>query len=189
MSPLLEAARELLDFLDASGYRSCLIGGLVIQRWGQPRLTTDVDATVLAAYGEEAPVIDALLGRFAPRRADARQFAFTNRVVLVTASNGVDLDVSLAAFAFEQEVLDRATVYEFEPGFRLRTCSAEDLIVYKAIAARPRDISDVQTIVVRQGRQLDIERVRKWLEVFSELKEDPDLARPFEDALRKVRSR
>jgi hypothetical protein len=93
-----------------------LIGGLVIERWGESRLTRDVDATVLADYGTEPRVIDAVLGRFSARRPNAREFALAHRVVLVRASNGVDLDLSLAAFEFEREVLDRATPYEFESG-------------------------------------------------------------------------
>ena len=185
MTPLVAAACELIHFLEGAGFRACLIGGLAVQRWGEPRLTRDVDATVLADYGTEAGVIDAVLGHFAARRPDAREFALANRVLVVRASNGVELDLSLAAFDFEREALDRATLYEFEPGVALVTCSAEDLIVYKAVAARPRDLEDIRTVIMRQVQRLDIDRVRRWLRVFAELKEDPDLARPFEDALRK----
>ena len=68
----------------------------------------------------------------------------------------------------------------------LRTCSAEDLVVYKLVAARPQDVLDVQGIVRRQSDRLDVDRIRRWGGVFAELKEDPDLLRPFEDALRQV---
>jgi predicted nucleotidyltransferase len=122
-----------------------------------------------------------------PRRSDAREIALAYRVLLLRAANGVDLDVSLAAFEFEREVLDRASPFEFEPGVRLRTCSAEDLIVYKAVAGRPRDVGDIQTVVARQVRHLDVDRVRTWLRFFAEVKEEPDLAGVFEDALRKAR--
>jgi predicted nucleotidyltransferase len=189
MNPLFEAAEELLDTLDALGLSACLIGGLVVERWGEPRLTRDVDATVLAEYGAEAPVVDAVLSRLPARRPDAREFALSYRVLLLKASNGVDLDLSLAAFDFEREVLERATTYEFSPGIRLRTCSAEDLIVYKAVAGRARDIADIETVVIRQGRVLDVERVRAWLRFFAELKEDPKLPDAFEHALRKAAQR
>lgn len=42
---LVEAAEELLVFLSASGRSACLIGGMVVSRWGEPRATKDVDAT------------------------------------------------------------------------------------------------------------------------------------------------
>ena len=184
MNPLFAAARELADFLETSGFSFCLIGGLVVERWGEPRLTHDVDATVLADYGSEARVIDAVLARFDARRLDAREFALTYRVLLVKASNGVDLDLSLAAFDFEREVLDRATPYRFADDAVFPTCSAEDLVIYKAVAGRPRDVADIETVVGRQRDRLDAARVRRWLQIFAELKEEPDLARPFEEARR-----
>ena len=58
-SHLVEAAAELLQFLDALGRRSCLIGGMVVARWGEPRVTQDVDATVLTGLGEEAALLAA----------------------------------------------------------------------------------------------------------------------------------
>ncbi len=61
---LVEAADELLTFLDANGRSGCLIGGIVVSRWGEPRATKDVDATVLADFSEEAAVLDLLLSPF-----------------------------------------------------------------------------------------------------------------------------
>ena len=66
-------------------------------RWGEPRLTRDVDLTIVTAYGAEAPVVDGLLGRFTPRIDDARAFALQNRVLLLAAGNDVPLDVALGA--------------------------------------------------------------------------------------------
>jgi hypothetical protein len=61
VSALGDAAREILDWLEAHDLHACLIGGLAVQRWGEPRLTQDVDLTVLAEYGKEEDVVDALL--------------------------------------------------------------------------------------------------------------------------------
>jgi hypothetical protein len=60
---LVAAAAELLNFLDANRRSACLIGGLVVSRWGEPRATKDVDATVLADFAEEIAVLDLLLSR------------------------------------------------------------------------------------------------------------------------------
>jgi hypothetical protein len=185
IAPLIAAAAEALDVCRAIGEPACLIGGLAVQRWGQPRATQDVDLTVLAPIGSEARLVDQILVRLAPRTASARQFALDRRVLLVTASNGVKVDMSLAALPFEHEVLDRATPWKHVSGVSLDTCSAEDLIIYKLIAARPQDLVDVTSIVRRQGNRLDVERVRHWGREFADLKEDPDLLRPFEDAVRR----
>lgn len=181
---LVKAAAEVLACLDEAGVPACVIGGLAVQRWGEPRSTSDVDFTVLAPYGEEQPIVDNLLSRFAPRRSDARSFALTNRVLLLRTAAGPEADVALAAFPFEIEALNLASGWEAAPGILLRTCPAEHLIIYKLVAARPRDLADVHGIVRRQGQRLDAERIRRWGREFAELKDDPDLLRPFENALR-----
>jgi hypothetical protein len=185
-APLLAAAAEACRALDSLGYRSCLIGGLAVQRWGQPRATQDVDLTVLTPFGSEADTVDRVLERLAPRTPDARGFALDRRVLLCRASNGVPVDISLAALAFEEEVLARSSPWRQVDDIWLVTCSAEDLLVYKLVAARPQDIADVHAVVHRQRASLDRERVRAWGRQFAELKEDPDLLQPFETALRQA---
>lgn len=187
LAPVLRAAAEALQAVVRTGCRACLIGGLAVQRWGQPRFTNDADLTVLAPLGGEAEVIDALLAELRPRSADARAHALRFRVLLLTSSAGVDIDVSLAASPFEEDVLARATRWKRAAGVWLETCSAEDLVIYKLIAARGQDLVDVETIVRRQGARLDVDRIRQWGTEFAPLKEDPDLLRPFEQALARAR--
>ena len=183
---LVSAAQAVLDTLDAARIPACLIGGMVIARWGQPRATTDADFSVLAPYGEEEHVLDILLEHFQPRRQDARAFALDRRVLLIQTAEDVKIDVALAAFPFEIEAIERATPWNLSPDAALRTCSAEHLVVYKLVAGRPQDLIDIDGIVRRQGSRLDLDRIRRWGREFAELKEDPDLLRPFEDALRKA---
>ena len=181
---LVSAAQAVLAALDAARLPACLIGGMVVSRWGQA--TTDADFSVLAPYGDEEHVLDTLLTRFRPRTPGARAFALERRVFLLETADGVKIDVALAAFPFELEAIDTATSWKLAPGVALRTCSAEHLVVYKLVAARPQDLIDVEGIVRRQGRRLDVDRIRRWGQEFAELKEDPDLLRPFEDALRRA---
>jgi hypothetical protein len=132
----------------------CFIGGLAVIRWGEPRLTRDIDLTILAGFGSEEPVIDGLLGRFPARLEDARQFAVRNRVVLLTASNGIPIDVALGALDFEERAVQRASAWNTGE-VSLLTCSAEDLIVHKVFAGRDRDWADVTGVVIRQRESLN----------------------------------
>lgn len=185
VAPQMVAAAEAFAALTEIGRRGCLIGGLALQRWGQPRFTADADLTVLAPFGSEAAVVDALLEHFSARTPTARQIALDRRVLLLTASNGVPLDISLAALPFEEEVMDRASRWRRVGNVWLTTCSAEDLVIYKLVAARPQDLVDVTRIVERQGRRLDVARIRFWGAQFADLKEDADLLRPFENSLKR----
>ena len=49
---LASAASDLLTFLDKCGRSACLIGGIVVSRWGEPRATQYVDVTVLSDFGD-----------------------------------------------------------------------------------------------------------------------------------------
>lgn len=176
MKSLFLAAAELETFLVEQGWRYCFIGGIALQRWGQPRLTNDIDLTILAGFGNEAAFVDTLLGRYHARIPDGRDFALKHRVLLLESQEGIPIDVALGGIAFEGRIVSRATRYEFLPGVSLLTCSAEDLIVLKAFANRPRDWGDVETIIARQQASLDWNYVLDQLEPLCRLKGDPEIA-------------
>jgi hypothetical protein len=43
----------------------------------------------------------------------------------------------------------------------VRLCTAEDLVVYKCVAGRARDVLDVESIVARQADALDATAIRR----------------------------
>lgn len=168
-------AKRVQDFLDAQGWRSCVIGGLAVQRWGEPRLTRDVDITLLTGFGGEEVYVDAVLQRFRPRVRQGREFALTHRVMLLAAEDGTGIDLALGGLPFEARVIDRASPFDFYPGLVLRTCSAEDLVVMKAFAGRALDWEDAKTVIARQGPTLNWEIIRSELRPLCELKEAPEI--------------
>jgi hypothetical protein len=86
---LLDAAREVQDFCDQHDWRSCFIGGIAVQRWSQPRVTRDVDLTLLTGFGHEASFIETLLAHYTPRNANPAQFALRSRVLLLNSPSGI----------------------------------------------------------------------------------------------------
>ena len=89
MIALFETAWQLQVFCDQQGWNSCFIGGIAVQRWGEPRVTRDVDLTLLAGFGGEDKFIDALTAAYSPRIVNAQDFARRNRVLLLQSSGGV----------------------------------------------------------------------------------------------------
>ena len=174
----LVAAHQLQEFCRANNWDFCFIGGLAVQQWSEPRVTDDVDVTLITGFGTEEPFIDALLALdwLEPRNPKAREFALTRRVLLLQTTSGIGVDIAMAAFPFEISATKRARAIELAPGFPLRICTAEDLIVYKTFAARPQDWRDVEMTIVRQGdAKLDWRYIREHLVPLLELKEQPDL--------------
>lgn len=182
MNPILRAAAEAQRLCAEAGLRFCVIGGIAVGRWGQPRATLDVDLTVVVELGDEERVVRALLASFMPRLPGAYEFALRSRVVLVKTSAGQPIDIALGGLPFEHRAVARASDFDVGDGVVLRTCSAEDLLVYKVFAGRERDWADVETILVRQRGRLDLALVRAELTPLLELKED-DAALPKLESL------
>lgn len=172
VNQLVAQAAEVQRVMDARGWQSCIIGGLAVIRWGEPRLTRDVDITLFTGFGGEEAIARVLLDVFEPRIDDALEFALINRVLLLQGRSGVPIDIALAGFPFEEEIIQRASEYEFLPGIRLRTVAAEDLIVLKAFANRRHDWSDIAGVIARQ-RSLDWAEIVAHLAPLAELKGEP----------------
>jgi len=116
MNAIFAAALELQRFCERRGWRFCYIGGLAVQRWGEPRMTRDADLTLLAGLGDEETFIDPLLETFAGRRDDARDFALRYRVLLVRHANGTPLDIALGGLPFEEDTVRRSSLFALRSG-------------------------------------------------------------------------
>jgi len=55
------AAEDLEQRCQEQGWQSCLIDGLALQRWGEPRQTIDVDVTLLTGFGQEEVFVRKIL--------------------------------------------------------------------------------------------------------------------------------
>jgi Nucleotidyltransferase of unknown function (DUF6036) len=86
----------------------------------------------------------------------------------------VAVDVSLAWLPFEEEAIAAAVTCDFA-GVRIRVPRPEDLVVYKMVAARPRDLDDVENLLLVHGSTMDLRRVRA---VVADL---PPLSRTWRD--------
>jgi len=172
VNAILEAALEVQRFCELRRWRFCVIGALAVQRWGEPRLTQDVDISVVSGFGPEAEFVDALLSRYRGRLADTRDFALRRRVVLLESAGGVPIDVSLGGIPFEERVVERSSGWDVGGAAPLVTCSAEDLIVLKVFAGRDKDWLDVEGVAIRQGTRLDVALIRRELAPLLELKDD-----------------
>lgn len=174
LADLISAAARLQVSWKPMGFEFCFIGGLAVQQWGEPRQTNDVNATIWTEFGNERPVIQRLMEQLPGRIEHADQFALVNRVLLVQEASGVDVDISLAAFPYEQELIRRSREQSFR-GVGLVICGPSDLIILKAFANRTRDWQDIRGVIIRSGSQLDWQLIESELQVLAELKEEPEI--------------
>jgi len=174
-SAVVAALRALAAAFGDLDAPAMVIGGIAVIARGVPRTTLDVDATVWA----ERLDLDRALRvferhGFAPRVEEARRFAETHQVILLRhEASGTALDVSLAWLPFEQAALARATPVDFGD-VTLPVAAVEDLVIYKAVAWRERDRSDIERLLVAHSAQVDLAHVRELVAAFAEALDAPE---------------
>ncbi len=184
---VFEAALEVAVFLDDQKIPYAVLGGVALQHWGEPRTTQDVDIVVMVPWESEEDFLRKVLQRFRPRMADALAFAKQHRVLLISTSDGIPVDLSLGIPGYEEEAMRRATKVSLAGLAPIRVVSAEDLIIHKCIAGRARDVEDVERVLVRQKVKLNLPYIRRWLRAFAPVIEGHDVRALFENLVRKAR--
>ena len=79
--------------------------------------------------------------------------------------SGIDIDLILGGLPFELEAVAAATPYRFGP-LTIRLPRVEDLMIMKAIAHRPRDLLDLEALLI-QHPQANLDRVRRYVDEFA----------------------
>ncbi|MDZ4730218.1 MAG: nucleotidyl transferase AbiEii/AbiGii toxin family protein [Xanthomonadales bacterium] len=185
LGPIFEAALEAQSVCLAIKLPHCAIGGLAVQRWGEPRFTADADFSVLVQQGAESAAIQGLLKQLSARIEDAEEFAIRTRVVLLKSGDDIGIDVVLAGLPYEARVIERSSLWAMDEAHSLRTCSAEDLVIMKVFAARDKDWADVTSILERQGGNLDLDLIREELKPLLAAKEADHLGQQLEARIQK----
>lgn len=92
---ILASALEFQTTMQNNGWRFCYIGGLAVLRWGNIRMTQDIDVCLECGFGLENNYIPGILESFESRISNPDDFAVKNRVLLIKTLNGISVDVSL----------------------------------------------------------------------------------------------
>jgi hypothetical protein len=96
------------------------------------------------------------------------------------------MDISLGIMPFEEEVIERSSVHEFDEALQLRLPTPEDLIIMKAVAHRPIDLEDIRTLALKYTN-LDLNCVKLWITDFADILEAPELWNQIEQILQSVK--
>lgn len=172
----IDALSDLSRWWEAAGITGYVIGGVAVSAYGDPRVTKDVDATVLLNSLDLNEFVR--LGRdygFEPRVDDVPAFAEANRILLLRhVGSGMPVDIALGVMRFEYEMAERSIPNEL-PNGSIRVASPEDLLILKCFAGRARDSIDVASILETQPG-LDLGYVRERLRGLSELMDEPEIA-------------
>lgn len=179
-TPVINAAKDTLRWLKATKTPHAVIGALAVSMLTRPRFTRDVDFMVQVE--EETLSEWVKSGRefgVLPRIPDADSFAVQSRIVLmIHGSTSIEIDLALIASPFEEQVIANSKKIRFQ-GLEVKVPAPRDLVVMKAVAGRPQDMVDIDVILDNHPK-MPLDYVRKWVDQFAELLENPDIPANFE---------
>ncbi len=179
-----EALRVVVDFLNQHQVSHMIIGGLANAVWGEVRMTRDADFKISTDL-PPSQFRRLALTHFPERQTGLPQHLRSPFVIHIWAMPDVAVDLLMSVFDYERQAIGRAVDTTIE-GIPVRVCTAEDLIIHKAIADRPQDWQDIEGILLRQRGKLDVAYVRDWLTQFAEALEKPELLSRFDDLYRRL---
>ena len=150
LEPLLSALHELVRWLVQQHVQYTFIGGIAASVIGRPRTTRDIDILVALEEREWTSFLySAEQYGFSSRIHDCLKFAHELRVMPMRHQmSGVDVDVVMAGLPFEMDTISNASPIDVM-GVQAMLPRAEDLIIMKAVAHRPRDIADIESLIDR----------------------------------------
>lgn len=182
---MAEALQDLTIWLTAEKIPQAIIGGIAVALVAQARATQDVDAVIWLDLGQiEKFILSGAGYGFIPRLSDAADFARANRVLLLRhQSTGIAIDLSCGALPFESEVIERATTV-IVGQTSVRVATPEDLVILKAVARRPRDLADIESIADIHPH-MDLARIDHWVREFAEVLETPEMVEDLNRILRR----
>ncbi len=85
----------------------------------------------------------------------------------------------MAWLPFELEAIAAADIVDVG-GVSIPVARAEDLVVYEAVAFRPRDQQDIERLLTLHGTNIDLARVRRIIDEFAQAMEEPERLAAFD---------
>jgi predicted nucleotidyltransferase len=145
-----------------------VIGGQAVLLHGEPRFTADIDITLAASPDRLDDVIAVCSSAgLAVLPEDAADFVGQTFVLpAADRDSGVRVDFIFSTTDYEAQAIRRAVAVSVG-GVEVPFASAEDLLLHKLFAGRPRDIEDAAGVVRRKGAELDWAYVHRWAREFS----------------------
>ena len=161
MEPLSSVFNKIISFLNKEHYDYLLIGGMAVSVLGSPRMTQDIDFCIFLNKNSIKKFLT---------KAKKKGFVFCEKEITERIKEtgtfkiqhgSYHIDFILASTEFEKEALERKQklkVYGIDAYFP----TSEDLILFKIVPARHIDMADIEGLIERNARRLDVKYLMKW---------------------------
>ena len=189
MNPLEVQLSKLIKYLSERKIKYIILGGVAVSIYGEPRLTADIDVNIIFDKKKIREFLErAQKYNFYPAFPDTENIAKETGVIPVNFIKGKTtgkFDIIIAENMLEYTAIERGRIKKIGP-IRVRLISPEDLIIHKIASSRPRDIEDVNGILIRQKGRLDINYIQRWLKKIDKANKKSQTYKAFKGLLKKL---
>jgi predicted nucleotidyltransferase len=180
-----ELLEKIARGLDEKKIPYMVIGGQAVLLYGEPRLTKDIDIT-LGIGVERLGEILTIVERLGLKDLVEKVEDFVKETMVLPAideKSGIRVDFIFSFSAYERHAIERAKAV-FLGRAKVSFAALEDLVVHKIIAGRPRDIEDVETVLIKNP-EYDQGYIESWLAEFDSAL-GHEYARVFSEIRKKI---
>ncbi len=162
---LLTITQKILIISQKENIPIMFTGGMAVSLWANPRATYDVDGVIQISQNSLKEFL---------AEASRRGFTYDRKkpikiihgLSFITLSypikkHKIYVDLFLAQSQYFKEALSRRKKVVLS-GTKIPIISAEDLILYKLLSARGKDLDDILEIFLSQRGKLDLVYLKKW---------------------------
>ena len=157
-----EVARRLADALEQAGVPYAVGGAIAYGLHAPPRATNDVDLNIFVSADETGRALDALEAAGASVQRESALRSARERGDFIVRVGRMRIDCFVPSIALSESAATRVR-RAILLGRPVSILSAEDLVLFKLLFFRAKDVADVERLARFQGERLDRAYVRRWL--------------------------
>lgn len=162
---LLDVMVKILKMAQKHEIPIMFMGGLAVSVWAEPRATYDIDGVINLDITDLENFLEELSKEgFSYDKNNSIKFIQNMPFITLIyplEEHEIYVDLFLAKSKYAKEALSRKQEVVLSD-VTIPVISPEDLILYKILAGRSRDIDDVRQILILQEGKLDMEYMKKW---------------------------
>lgn len=160
--------KKLASELNKNNIPYMVIGGQAVLIYGEPRLTKDIDI-ILGVGPEKLNQVKVVVKKLGLKILTNNIENFVRQTMVIPVldeKSDIRIDFIFSFTPYEQQAINRAKKINILNAL-VNFASLEDLIIFKIIARRERDIEDVRLILLKNNKY-DKHYIVKWLKEFDD---------------------
>jgi len=158
---LIRAVELLGETFAARSIRYALVGGLATAMRGRPRFTQDVDLLLDVPQVALPGLLDELAGMGFTFDAATVIREYVREHLTSLRYGSVRIDWLKPVLPLYAHTLAEASVLTWTEGHQVRVAGVEGLILTKMVAFRPQDQQDIETLLIANRHEIDLDLIRR----------------------------